>query len=63
MSEGRVHYSAVGGIATVVFDRPEARNAMTWAMYGALAEACNQIAADDPPAYAGGTDGPHACVS
>ena len=47
MSEGRVHYSAVGGIATVMFDRPEARNAMTWAMYGALASACDKIASDD----------------
>jgi enoyl-CoA hydratase len=47
MSEGRVHYAVVGGIATVVFDRPEARNAMTWAMYGALASACEQIASDD----------------
>jgi len=47
MSEGRVHYSVSGGIASVVFDRPEARNAMTWAMYGALGEACEKIAADD----------------
>ena len=47
MSEGRVHYAVAGGIATVVFDRPEARNAMTWAMYGALASACEQIASDD----------------
>src|SRR3954470_13632400 len=47
MSEGRVHYSVSGGVGTVVFDRPEARNAMTWAMYGALAAACEQIAADD----------------
>jgi enoyl-CoA hydratase/carnithine racemase len=29
-----------------VFDRPEARNAMTWAMYGALASACELIASD-----------------
>jgi len=47
MSEGRVHYSAANGIATVVFDRPEARNAMTWAMYGALGSACEQIASDE----------------
>src|SRR5215831_6539331 len=47
MSEGRVHYSAANGIATVVFDRPEARNAMTWAMYGSLASACEQIGSDD----------------
>ena len=47
MSEGRVHYSVAGGVATVVFDRPESRNAMTWAMYGALGTACEQIATDD----------------
>jgi enoyl-CoA hydratase/carnithine racemase len=47
MSEGSVHYSEAGGIATVVFDRPEARNAMTWAMYGALAAACDRISSDD----------------
>jgi len=47
MSEGRVHYSKASGIASVVFDRPEARNAMTWAMYGELAASCESIAADD----------------
>jgi len=47
MSEGTVHYSVAGGIATVTFDRPEARNAMTWAMYGALATACDKIVSDD----------------
>jgi enoyl-CoA hydratase len=46
MSEGRVLYSKAGGIATVVFDRPEARNAMTWAMYAELASACEAIASD-----------------
>jgi enoyl-CoA hydratase len=46
MSEGRVHYSKAGGIASVVFDRPEARNAMTWAMYGELAAACEAMASD-----------------
>lgn len=46
MSESRVHYSKTGGIASVVFDRPEARNAMTWAMYGELAAACEAIASD-----------------
>lgn len=46
MSEGKVHYSAAGGIAIVVFDRPEARNAMTWAMYDALVRACETVDAD-----------------
>ena len=47
MSEGRVHYSKANGVASVLFDRPEARNAMTWAMYAELATACESIAADD----------------
>ena len=46
MSEGRVHYSKSNGVASVVFDRPEARNAMTWAMYAELATACDAIASD-----------------
>ncbi len=32
MSEGSVHLSVTAGIATLVFDRPAARNAMTWAL-------------------------------
>src|ERR1700681_3057151 len=47
MSEGRVLYTKANGVASVVFDRPEARNAMTWAMYGELAAACESIAGDD----------------
>ncbi len=43
---GQVHYSATGGIGAVIFDRPNARNAMTWSMYDALAAICDQIAAD-----------------
>ena len=46
MSEGCVRYSKSGGVATVVFDRPEARNAMTWEMYGELASACDAIVSD-----------------
>jgi enoyl-CoA hydratase len=45
MSEGRVTFSIEGAVATVLFDHPEAYNAMTFAMYGQLAEACTQIAA------------------
>lgn len=43
---GAVHYSVAGSVASVVFDRPEARNAMTWAMYDAMATACERIAGD-----------------
>ena len=35
-----------GGVARVVFDRPAARNAMTWAMYEQLGSLCEQLAAD-----------------
>lgn len=46
MSDGEVHYERQGVVAKVVFDRPEARNAMTWHMYGRLAEICAEIRAD-----------------
>lgn len=46
MSDGTVHFTTVDGIASVVFDRPEARNAMTWAMYDQLLVACGSIAAN-----------------
>lgn len=34
------------GMATVLFDRPTARNAMTWAMYQQLGRICTQLRAD-----------------
>jgi enoyl-CoA hydratase/carnithine racemase len=34
-------------IATLTFNRPDARNAMTWAMYEALVEACEQVDRDE----------------
>ncbi|MBV9701210.1 MAG: enoyl-CoA hydratase/isomerase family protein [Methylobacteriaceae bacterium] len=46
VSEGKVHLAVGNGIASVVFDRPEARNAMTWAMYNELAAACTAIAGE-----------------
>jgi enoyl-CoA hydratase/carnithine racemase len=36
-----------GGVLTVTFNRPEQRNAMTFAMYEGLAEACERADADD----------------
>lgn len=45
-ASGQVHFTVDGGIGRVVFDRPEARNAMTWSMYDALASICDKIAAD-----------------
>lgn len=36
-----------GPVATITFNRPHARNAMTWAMYEALEAACEKVDADD----------------
>jgi enoyl-CoA hydratase/carnithine racemase len=44
--EGAVRYTADGPIARVVFDRPQAHNAMTWTMYQQLADICARIRAD-----------------
>jgi len=46
MSEGTVRLTIEGAIATVVFDRPEARNAMTWAMYQQLGAICDRLHGD-----------------
>jgi enoyl-CoA hydratase/carnithine racemase len=43
---GRVHLTKSGAVASVLFDRVEARNAMTWDMYEQLAEACRAITDD-----------------
>lgn len=43
---GQVTLAWQGRIATLTFDRPEARNAMTWAMYQQLAQHCRQLAED-----------------
>lgn len=36
-----------GPLATLTFNRPEARNAMTWEMYQALLDACEQVDRND----------------
>lgn len=46
MSNGRVHLSVSDGIASILIDRPQARNAMTWPMYEELAAICERIAND-----------------
>jgi enoyl-CoA hydratase/carnithine racemase len=43
MSDGEVRYVRGGRIVTVTFDRPAARNAMTWRMYEQLGEACARM--------------------
>lgn len=45
-SAGCVRLSRDGAIATITFDRPEARNAMTWEMYGQLAAHCESLSRD-----------------
>jgi enoyl-CoA hydratase/carnithine racemase len=39
--------SREGAIVTLTFNRPEARNAMTWGMYQRLYEVCEEVDADD----------------
>ena len=39
--------SAKAQVATILFDRPQARNAMTWRMYEELAAACAELSRDD----------------
>jgi enoyl-CoA hydratase len=46
MSEGTVRLGIEGGIASVLFDRPQVRNAMTWAMYEQLIGICKQLQTD-----------------
>jgi enoyl-CoA hydratase len=43
---GKVHLTVSDGVAAILIDRPQARNAMTWAMYEQLADICKRIAAD-----------------
>ncbi|MDB5367983.1 MAG: crt [Rhodospirillales bacterium] len=42
--QGRVTLELTDQVAHIRFDRPAARNAMTWAMYEGLAAACERIA-------------------
>jgi len=48
LSTSQAIYESDGPIATLTFNRPEARNAMTWEMYQALVDACDKV--DDDPA-------------
>jgi enoyl-CoA hydratase/carnithine racemase len=40
-------YETDGPLATLTFNRPAARNAMTWEMYEALVDACDAVDRDD----------------
>lgn len=43
LSTEHTTYEEHGSIATLTFNRPEARNAMTWAMYEALVSTCDRV--------------------
>ena len=46
MSTIHATYESDGPLATLTFNRPEARNAMTWDMYQALVDACDRVDED-----------------
>jgi len=46
MDNGEVRLIRDGSIAKIVFDRPGARNAMTWQMYEQLDAICRELRAD-----------------
>jgi len=66
VSTSEAHFESIGAIAFLTFNRPEARNALTWAMYDALVQACDRVDDDDTlrvfvvraagDAFAAGTD-------
>lgn len=45
-TDGEVRFERRGDVGWVTFDRPSARNAMTFAMYERLAEVCAEVDAD-----------------
>ena len=44
--DGEVHFQRDGAVARITFDRPAARNAMTWSMYKRLGEICAELRSD-----------------
>ena len=67
MSTSHTLYTTDGPIAVLTFNRPDSRNAMTWAMYDALVDTCDAVDADpnvrvlvlrgaDDRAFVAGTD-------
>ena len=46
MTQGTTSYRRDGAVAHVLFDRPQARNAMTWTMYEELVAICQKINED-----------------
>ena len=66
MSSASTLFAIDGAVASITFNRPEARNAFTWEMYDALAAACERVDGDHDirvfvlkgagKAFASGTD-------
>jgi enoyl-CoA hydratase len=66
VSISEAQFDATGSIAFLTFNRPHARNALTWAMYDALVQACDRVDGDETvrvfvvraagDAFAAGTD-------
>jgi enoyl-CoA hydratase/carnithine racemase len=66
VSTSEAQFESDGSIAFLTFNRPAARNALTWAMYDALVAACDRVDDDDTvrvfvvrangDAFAAGTD-------
>ena len=46
-ASANVRLTREGNVAHVLFDRPEARNAFTWAMWQQLADICAELAPDE----------------
>ena len=46
MSDGSVRFHQDGPVARITFDRPAARNAMTWEMYSELGAVCERLAGE-----------------
>jgi enoyl-CoA hydratase len=47
VSTSEVLFTSDGPVAFLTFNRPDARNAMTWGMYDALARACDEVEGND----------------
>src|SRR5438046_10609188 len=47
LSTATTTFEIEGPLAFLTFNRPQARNAMTWEMYEALVDACEKVDRDD----------------
>lgn len=47
LGTGELIFELEGAIAWLTFNRPQARNAMTWAMYDGLSAACERVDTDE----------------